>query len=129
MRERRLKEIELLRKKYGHLKHGENLDWIIFEEFPLPSGWNRPKIRLLVIIPASYPTTPPDNFYVAVGLCTASGVIPSNYTEGQSHLGEQWGQFSFHVEGGHWRPSPNLLDGDNLLTFMLQVEKRLKEVN
>jgi len=124
-----LKEIELLRKKYGSLKHGDDLDWVIFEELSLPPGWNREKTRLLVLIPPGYPITPPDNFYVATGLRTASGSMPSNYAEGESHLGEQWDQFSFHVEQGHWSPSADLLDGDNLLTFMLQVEKRLGEAN
>jgi hypothetical protein len=55
--------------------------------------------------------------------------MPGNYNEGQSHLGEQWGQLSFHSEAGCGNPSPALLDGDNLLSFMLKVEERLREAN
>ena len=125
----RRQEIELLRNRYGPFTHSEGLDWVRFNEFPLPPGWNRTVTSLLVIIPPGYPVTPPDNFYVASGLRTASGNMPSNYSEGHSHFGEQWGQFSFHVESGEWKPAANLLLGDNLLTFILGVERRLKEAN
>jgi Prokaryotic E2 family E len=129
MLERRQKEIELLRRKYGPLEHGENFDWVLFKEFPLPSGWNREKTPLLILIPAGYPMTPPDNFYVPLGFRLASAGLPSNYSEPANHLGRQWGQFSFHADQGRWNPSADLLEGDNLLTFMLLVEGRLKEVN
>jgi len=127
--DRRRQEIELLRNKYGPLTYGESLDWVRFNEFPLSPGWNRIATSLLVFIPPGYPVTPPDNFYVASGLRTASENMPSNYSEGHSHLGEQWGQFSYHVETGEWRPAVNSFEGDNLLTFMLGVERRLKEAN
>jgi len=126
--DRRLQEIELLRKKYGPLEYGANLEWILFKEFPLPPGWNKTTTPLLVLIPPGYPMIPPDNFYVPIGFRLASGAMPSNYGEGQSHLGQQWGQFSFHVKE-LWSPKADILEGDNLLTFMLGAERRLSEVN
>lgn len=129
MLDRRLQEIELLRKKYGQLEHGENLDWVLFKQFPLPPGWNKTTTELLVLIPPGYPTTPPDNFYVPVGFRLVSGATQSNYSEGQSPPGPQWGQFSFHVKKEDWSPKADILEGDNLLTFMLAVEGRLKEAN
>jgi len=127
MIERRRQEIELLRKKYGALQHGENLEWVLFKEFSLPPGWDREKIELVILVPPGYPVTAPDNFYVPPGLKTNLGAQPQNYTEGINILGRQWGQFSFHVEAGNWNPSADLLDGDNLLTFMIGVENRLRE--
>lgn len=127
MLDRRHKEIKLLRKKYGSLQHGENLEWILFKEFPYPTGWNRDESELLILVPQGYPATPPTGFCVTAGLRTASGASPSNYSEGASYLGKQWGQFSYRAET--WNPSEDLLDGDNLLTFMIGVERRLKEVN
>jgi hypothetical protein len=124
----RRQEMELLRRKYGPLACSESFDWIKLEQFNLPPGWNRSQTRILILVPVGYPVTPPDNFYVPVGLRTASETLPSNYTESQSLLGEQWGQFSFHLDG-EWKPSADYLRGDNLLTFMLGVERRLKEAN
>jgi len=125
--ERRKKEIELLRKKYGELEHGEGLDWVLFSQFPLPPGWNRDVTELLILVPAGYPTTAPDNFYVRNGLRTEGGGAPGNYSESQTVLGGSWAQFSFHAQS--WNASEDIEDGDNLLTFVLAVERRLREFN
>ena len=96
----------------------------------MPHGWNREAAELLVIIPPGYPTTPPDTFYVRNGLrIVADGVekIPSNYSANQSMLGDNWAQFSYHAQ--EWSPTSNPLEGDNLLTFMLAIEQRFKELN
>lgn len=129
MLERRLKEVELLRQHYGELEHGPNVEWIIFKDFRLPSGWNRTGTRLLVIVPPGYPMTPPDNFYVEPGLKLSSGAGTANYSETVSQLGQNWGQFSYHVEAGDWKASADILCGHNLLTFMIGVQKRLSELN
>lgn len=123
--ERRKEEIELLRRRYGEMEHGTNLDWVLFKSFPLPPGWNRECTELLILIPAGYPSTPPENFYVRDGLRLANGESPSNYSEGQTVLGGRWAQFSYHPQS--WDPAPDLKEGDNLLTFMLVVERRLQE--
>lgn len=128
MLERRLEEIELLRKRYGSIEHDPKVEWILFKEFRLPAGWNREMIELLIIIPPGYPTTPPDNFYVAPGLRLASGAEPTNFSKGVTHLGRQWDQFSYHI-AGQWKPAASILHGDNLQTFMLKVIDRLKELN
>lgn len=125
--QRRREELELLCQRYGELQHGENLDWVLFQHFPMPLGWNRGETKLLVLIPAGYPTTPPDNFFVPNGLRTTSGAMPGNYTENQSVLGGSWAQFSLHAK--EWSPSPDPNVGDNLLTFVIGVERRLRELN
>lgn len=128
MKERIQQEVKLLQKKYGALECGPNLEYVLFKEFKLPSGWNRDVSELLVIIPAGYPSTPPDNFFIPVGFRLASGSSPSCYSEFVSHIGRQWGQFSYHVDG-EWHPTSNILEGDNLLSFMIKVLDRLKELN
>ncbi|MBI3616575.1 MAG: hypothetical protein HY211_08705 [Candidatus Omnitrophica bacterium] len=125
--ERRLQEVELLRRRYQQVEHGANLDWLLFKQFPLPPGWNIQATELLVLVPPGYPATPPDNFYVKNGLRLVDGKAPSSYTENQSALGGSWAQFSFHAQG--WDPSSDFKNGDNLLTFMLAVERRLQELS
>ena len=120
-------EMGLLKIRYGKIDSGENLDWFVVKEFRIPQGWNSELVELLVLIPAGYPVTAPDNFFVRNGLRTAKGAVPGNYSESQSVLGSTWAQFSYHVQD--WNPSPSIEDGDSLLTYMLGVEKRLSEVN
>ncbi len=116
----------LLKRRYGPLEHTENLDWVLFKEFPLPPGWNRQSTELLVLIPQGYPATPPDNFYVRNGLGLSDGRMPANYSENQNVLGGPWAVFSFHAQA--WNPASDPNDGDGLLTFMVAVERRLKEL-
>ena len=125
--ERRRREIELLRQQYPRVDHGPDLDWVVFRDFPLPPGWNRESTDLLVLIPPGYPETAPDNFHVRSGLRVESGAVPGNYTDEQELLGEPWGQFSYHAN--EWAPTPDMWDGDSLLTFMIAVERRLRETN
>jgi len=129
MLELRRKEIELLEKKYGEIVYGPNYEWILIKEYKLPDGWNRDITPIFIIIPSGYPIIPPDNFFVPSGFRLGSGAMPSNYSESKSHLNQQWGVFSFHVQKETWSPSADIIGGSNLLTFMLGVEKRLKEVN
>lgn len=121
------KELGLLRRRYVAVDHGEDGSWVLVKDLSLPSGWNRPSTDVLIVVPAPYPASPPDNFFVPVGLTLESGQPPTNYSESQAVIGRHWGQFSFHAQ--EWNPSADSQDGDNLLTFMLQVERRLGEVN
>ena len=125
--ERRLSEVELLHRRYSQVEHGADLDWVLFHGFPLPPGWDRETIDLLVLIPRGYPETPPDNFYVRNGLRLQSGSTPGNFSEGVDIRGESWAQFSFHADT--WTPTPDLWRGDTLVTFMAAVERRLMEAN
>jgi len=118
----------MLRERYPSLEQGENLDWVLIPDFPLPSGWNRERTRLLIIIPPGYPQTPPDNFYVDVGLATVAGNTPGGYSEPAPQIGESWGQFSWHADVPTWQPGPEPQDGHNLCTFLGMVCARLGEV-
>jgi hypothetical protein len=127
--ERRTLEISLLKDRYGEAEIGPNLEYLIFKKYRLPPSWSQDTTELLVLIPPGYPMTPPDNFYVSNGLRLQSGQMPGNYGDGNQQLGRSWGFFSVHIDG-EWKPSADLLHGDNLMTFMFSiVEKRLKELN
>ncbi len=119
--------MELLRRRFAAVEHDGNGGWVLLQDVALPAGWDRACIDVLVLIPPGYPATPPDNFFVPAGFRLGSGQSPSNYSESQSLIGGQWGQFSFHAQ--EWNPAANVEDGDNLGTFMLAVTRRLGEVN
>lgn len=116
-----------MRQHYGEVDAGSDLEWAVVKAVPLPNGWNRPTTETLIVIPPGYPLTPPDNFFVRNGLRLANGSPPANFAENQSVLGDSWAQFSFHAQS--WNPAPEPMDGDNLMTFMMAVEGRLKELS
>lgn len=129
MRDRIQAELEILREIYGDVQAGPDGDWVLINGYKLPPGWNKEQIKLLILIPPGYPTTPPDNFYVNNELRLANGSVPGSTTCDKQIQGKPWLQFSYHVESPSWSPHADILKGHNLLTFMRGVEERLCEVN
>lgn len=121
------KEFEMLSEKYEVIDKDPSFQWILIK-YKLQPGWNKEDVEILLLIPAGYPSTKPDNFYVPHGLAAAN---PSVQIQNCGNcdlkiLGRTWLQFSFHVE--EWRPSEDIVSGHNLLTFMAGVVQRLTEV-
>ena len=128
MQERLAQEIALLKAKYPNLEHGQNYDWVIISDCPLPDGYNRKTTKLLFLIPVTYPHTAPDCFYVEPGLRLSNGNMPSNYNEQMTvSVGGSWGYFSWHPE--IWQAAAEIEKGDNLLSFIKIVNVRLREAN
>lgn len=118
----------MLLQKWPNAVIGSDERHFILPEYPLPTGvFVQSHIRLLVILSPTYPTTPPDNFYVAWGLALKSGGTINNYSGPTPLYGEQWGTFSFHPEPDGWHAHPNVAKGDNVLTFLTAVRGRLQE--
>lgn len=129
MSERIEEEIAQARQKYPNLQQGENLDWILIPDYPLPGGiYNRSTTRVLAILPPTYPLTPPDNFYVDAGLRLVDGSMPGSYSEGASvPIQGNWGVFSWHMDNNGWLAGVTSQSGDNLTTFLRSVGSRLRE--
>jgi hypothetical protein len=123
MRERILQEIELLKKQYLNLRHGDRLEWVLIPEVLLPTGrFNMERTPMLFSIPTGYPQTGPDNFFVDAGLRLKDGSSPAAFNQGsQSSSGNalapgNWGWFSWHPQ--NWRPAATIEGGDNLSGFV-----------
>lgn len=126
MDDRLAKEFELLQQVYGATEAAADRSWVVIESFPLPTGWSRESTPLLILVPAGYPLTAPDNFYTADDLKLASGIEPGSSSPGQSHVGRTWKMFSWHVDGS-WSAGADEKRGDNLLTFLLKCRDRLED--
>lgn len=122
-------ELELVVLTYGELEIDPALNWFVVKRFPLPQGWNSSQTSVLVLIPSGYPTTPPDNFYTDGELRLADGRPPGSTTANQHQADRIWLMFSYHVEPSDWSPSPRIVEGHNLLTFLAGVDGRLKEMD
>ena len=126
MRERRQKEVTLVKVAHTELEVGPNLDWFILTKLVLPPGWSLDATDTLILIPPGYPTTPPDNFYTLPDLRLKNGTMPGSATTA-SQLGRSWLQFSYHVKD--WNPHADYRQGHNLLTFLEGVRRRLSELD
>jgi len=129
MIERRKQELELVRRDYGEISVGDNLEWVLIRRYKLPPGWSKPETDILILIPSGYPMTPPDNFYADNDLRLANNGQPGNTSPNSAQGDRQWLQFSYHVETSDWKPHADLLMGHNLLTFLHGVKRRLQEAN
>ena len=116
-------DIDLLKSRFEDLVVAEDQSWVEVLSYKLDTAlWSKHTTRLRVLVPPGYPVTPPDNFFVEPDVRLADGGAPAN-TSPVTHGGEPWLQFSFHLEGGTWRPEA----GHNLTTFMEGVAQRLSE--
>lgn len=128
MRDRLREELALVERQYGALDIAEDLSSFVITGMPLPKGWSTEETPVLVLIPAGYPTTPPDNFYVRNDLTLAGGGEPGNAPKDQAQRNATWRMFSWHVDET-WQPSAAPARGDNLLTFLAGCEQRLSELS
>jgi hypothetical protein len=135
MHERVRQEIELLRQKNPSLQNGEQLNWVLIPDYPLPEIYNKGITSLLWLIPPAYPQTPPDDFFVDGDLRLKNGSNPPgfnvgpNSSSGQAPISGNWGWFSWHPEQGKWRPAAEIEKGDNLITFLRSVNICLRGEN
>ena len=125
MSDRIKRELELVQIAYGELDVDPDLRWFVIRRWVLVAGWNKQHTRLLVLLPPGYAITAPDNFFTEPDLTVAGGGQPGSTSIAQPINGQQWLQFSFHVEAGDWQPE----SGHDLLTFLAGVSRRLQEVS
>ena len=125
MIERIKREIELVESNFGELEVDPSLRWFIVKRWRLTPGWSKKEVRVLLSIPPGYPTTPPDNFFTDVDLRIENGGQPERASVVNHVNGQQWLQFSYHIEVSDWNPDKD----SNLVTFLLGVTKRLSETN
>lgn len=114
-------EVESLRKTGYTVELIEAEGWanIVFEDHPLPAGYNKATTQLLLRFPLSYPNGQPDMFWTDADLTLASGGIPQNGDQIEIYLERQWRRFSWHPSS--WRPG-----SDDLRTYLEFVNSRLE---
>jgi hypothetical protein len=125
MSERIKRELALVIACHGELEVDSDRRWFIIKQWPLIRGWNKEQTRVLVLIPPGYAVTPPDNFYTDPDFAAKGGAQPGSTSTAQPINGQQWLQFSYHIEASDWQPE----NGHNLLTFLGGVDRRLREVS
>src|SRR3990172_8915698 len=115
-------EVEELKKEsfIVELKEAEGWINVIFNNYPLPHGFNKKSTNLLLRLPMSYPNGRPDMFWTDRDLTLANGNIPKNADHFEKAIGIEWRRFSWHLQ--NWNPG-----NDNLKTYLEFVNNRLSK--
>ena len=106
--------------KWEFLADGEN-GALIIKDYPVNEGvFDRPKIDLLIIIPAQYNNAKLDMFYVDPSLKKKDGSYPNAAEHFEDRAGRRWQRFSRHLNS--WLPGI-----DSLAGFMSLISKELQK--
>ena len=125
-------EALLLARHFGTVDYDdEDGRWVQIPHFPLPSGWDRAVTALLLDLPSGYPHVPPDGFYIDRFLRTRRGQRIDHYFEERGtynpYADKGWGWFCIHPNRGAWRPTSDLIGGDNLFKLTALIRAILTE--
>lgn len=137
-------EVALAAVRFSHT-HSADFDdeagsWVIIKDFPLPPGYNYTTTDILILLPANYPQTPPDWFYVDHNLRLADGRRPNHvFYQSTTHdpnvrrdhqamdappQMKGWTGCCLHIRS--WKPAANPLDGHSLLSVCALIHGALK---
>lgn len=96
---------------------------LILKDFRLPTGFDREQTDLLVRLPAGFPDTPPDMFWVDPEIRIAkTGAVPAAANVTETIVNRQWQRFSRHFFGAGWRPGI-----DSLQSWVLCIRSLLEQ--
>jgi hypothetical protein len=128
LRKSRLRaELQLIAARYGTVDSDKRDGaWVRVKHFPLPPGWSRDEVEILIDIPygnPGYPRVPPQWFWTKKDLTTLNGqhirhfFISGNHAD-RTYLEKGWGHFCVHVLS--WQPAGGLRlrEGHTLVSFL-----------
>jgi Prokaryotic E2 family E len=122
-------EMQLIAARYGAAECDQtDATWVHVPHFPLPRGWSKHEVEILVDIPYShpgYPSVAPEWFWTDKDLRTSDDrPINHFFTEGyasyvdRQYLDKGWGHFCIHVPGWRAASGPRMREGHTLLSYL-----------
>jgi len=103
-----------------------NRIFVVFEQYPLPTGWYKKETHLLLMTDISYPNSKLDMFWVDPDVKLEGDRIPQageaieKYRD-KDGTDKDWRRFSWHV--AKWNPAV-----DNIITYLGTVDARLRQL-
>ena len=93
---------------------------LVLHSYPVPSGWSKPEISLLLRLPRSFPNGKPDMFWTDDDLTLSGGCEPDRARVFENICGNRWRRFSWHPQA--WSPGR-----DDIHTYLEFVDRRLAQ--
>jgi len=100
----------------ARLDRGERT--VLVPDHKLPVGWSHDVTDVLFVFPDNYPAGCPDNVCTRPDLRLANGQMPENNQGIQQYAGQEWLQFSWHIDTD-WQPLASAAQGSNLVTYLI----------
>ena len=76
---------------------------VVFPNWSLPPGFDRPAADLLLRLSTGYPDVPPDMWWFDPAVRLASGAALPATEVLEQHVGRTWQRWSRHFNGGQWQ--------------------------
>ena len=93
---------------------------VVFPEWPLPTGYDRPSTALMLRLQAGYPDVAPDMWWFDPAVRRTDGAsIPATDVVEQ-YLGRSWQRWSRHLQAGQWHSGV-----DGLESFLALIRREL----
>ena len=108
-------------------------EWVLIHNFPLPSNFQQQSTRLLMLLPGlTQPVaTPPRHYYVNQDLTLTSGRRPKHiFDKAVFHGARELSNLGYAyacVLLTRWRPSADVVSGDNLVSVTNLIYERLEQ--
>lgn len=94
---------------------------VVFPDWPVPTGYNRQSVDLLLRLPGGFPDVPPDMWWVSPALQLADGSAVEATQLTEVYLGRSWQRWSRHFSPGQWRAGT-----DSLESFLARVRGEIR---
>jgi len=93
---------------------------VLVPSFPLPEGFDRPCVDLLLRLAPGYPDVQPDMWWFNPAALRIDGVVIPATQATEGFFGRQWQRWSRHLNPGQWRPGI-----DSLQSYFTLIRKEL----
>jgi len=117
-------QIERAREDFPELQASAQPDGfirVLVPQLPIAAGWDRPELRVLVLLPPGFPTAKPNGFEADPALRLADGRAPSQGYGAQQIGSESWGHYC-------WQPQAWAADRETLWRYIKFIQRRFAEV-
>jgi hypothetical protein len=76
---------------------------VVIRQWPLPGGYEPPRVDLLLRLPVGFPDAQPDMYWCDPPVTVAgTGAYPPAADQMETYLGRTWQRFSRHLNAGAW---------------------------
>jgi len=93
---------------------------VVFPNWQLPTGYDRPTADLLIRLQGGYPDVPPDMWWFCPVVRLANGQFVQATDTMEVHLGRSWQRWSRHFQTGQWQSG---IDG--LESYLALINREL----